>query len=236
MLAVDKRFNHKLDSNKKLELEYDERLPAAVLEWAKLHEALQWKWRNSWMNQDGEILEYYSNNDHFWLTDLSISNAFTIPSLNKTLIEFGQENQGNFKLAFEYQTGLDNPQVYINDIPTGWNLYARSFSDFVFTQIFDWQFRLENLPEWETEIGYYEMLDIKNIDDIEIYLRHLRPEVSNEYTWMGDENRMRRYSKSDYERLILYGTDDDCSLEIFGADKMTTRNFFEEVKRNLRNK
>lgn len=233
LLKIGKRFTTDSQQHSEKELIIDELLPESVKEFIKLHEFYNWYWKNKWSTKTHELLEFYSNNDLFWITTLNISEKIIDEKTGKSLIEFGQENQGNFLLAFEFDTNNPDPSVYINDSSNNWNLYFQTFSDFVYCQIFEWQFKLGFLPGWETELGYYETSDLSSPEEILLLREKFKEGPSNEYIWEDHSIRITRFYNSDSERVIAYEVNDKISIEVFGIDHSITKQFFKKVMKIL---
>jgi len=180
-----------------------------------------------------ELLEFYSSSEWFWITVLDTNEIEFVLKNGISLIEFGQENQGNFLLAFEFDSKKPDPPVYISDFLGNWNLYFQSFSEFVFSQIFDWQFRLDFLPDWQKDMSYYETSKLKSIKDILSLRERFKEGPSNEYIWEEYSTRVTRFYNSDFERVIVYEANDEISLEVLCINKLTTKQFFKKVKKIL---
>lgn len=115
-------------------------MPSAFVDWAKL--------------DDGSLLQKYSNDDHFWFDEPPA--LVTTPDKVRGLL-FHRENQGNCDWIVALDEG-DDPRVlmaWLGRPP--WVVYADRFSDAVFAQVFDWQYKLEFRPDDPNykEITYY---------------------------------------------------------------------------------
>jgi hypothetical protein len=116
-------------------------IPASYQEWCAL--------------KFGEpLLKLFSNMDCFYLSSpkIRVDNTWGLCA------EFMSENQNNFDLAVVLD-GSEDPCVIFKWLDGRCMQYASSFSDYVFAQIFDWQFSLEELePAQVEEAGMMDRL------------------------------------------------------------------------------
>ena len=107
-------------------------IPASFREWAAFGGA--------------SICQRFSNSDNF--SDLE-AKLFTLEA-GKRGLSFATESQGNFDLVCLLD-GTDDPPVlfgWLGQEP--WVKYAETFSDAIFCQVFDWQYKLDfrgDVPE-----------------------------------------------------------------------------------------
>ncbi|MCU0542953.1 MAG: hypothetical protein MUE44_12265 [Oscillatoriaceae cyanobacterium Prado104] len=175
-------------------------LPAAYIEWAQLG--------------GEELLERYSNDDRFHFGE---SEIVTTPEGVKGLW-FHQENQGNFTMIVALDRGDDPPVLYSDIGQPPWIVYTEKFSDFVFAQIFDWQYKLEFDTESDEKwIVYTGNIDLKTSKRVSI-LRDLFEELVTTNFIIDDEPfTVYRFWKSLQERIsVIIIPDGTASIEISG--------------------
>jgi hypothetical protein len=108
-------------------------IPASYREWCAL--------------KIGEpLLKLFSNMDRFYLASpkIRVDNTWGLCA------EFMSENQSNFDLAVVLD-GSEDPCVIFTSFDGKCRQYTQHFSDYVFAQIFDWQFRLEEVDPIQVE-------------------------------------------------------------------------------------
>ncbi len=233
LLKIDNRFSTEPVSE--IPRDFNARFndfPSSVKEWLHLQYTHDWWWKNNYMEEPAEILEFYSNNDPFFLSKTDISNKFKTKDEKLNFISFSHENQGNYTLAFEVQDGLENPPVYISENNDKWNLYFNSFSEYVYSQIFDYQFLLMLLPDWQTEFGYSESIEIKNDEQLQKIIDDLIPGPSNQISLFGEPlTYIFRYFKTEKSRLIIYKHESKYSGEVYGINALEINKFHKEISR-----
>lgn len=126
-------------------------LPAAFVEWAQF-------------DPEGALLRKYSNGDRFRMQKPKLVELDGIG----VGLSFMSENQNNFDLVIALEQG-DDPPVYFGWIGRApWTRYADTFSDAVFAQLFDWQYRLEFRSEspdegFVTTYGHFSCRDMSPV-------------------------------------------------------------------------
>jgi hypothetical protein len=120
-------------------------LPSAYTEWASIHSA-------------ADLLHRFSNSDDFWFTPRE--EDFLSTDKGEILL-FSRESQGNFELGVLVSTSKVDPPVLFSDYRRDrWTQYCSRFTDALFTQIFDYQFRIFLDQNGNPEVDYYETLDV----------------------------------------------------------------------------
>lgn len=175
-------------------------LPAAYLEWAQLG--------------GKKILEKYSNNDWFHFGE---SDIVTTPEGIKGL-EFHQENQGNFTMIVALEQGDDPPVLFAWIEQPPWIVCTEKFSDFVFSQIFDWQHKLKFDPDSdEAWIGYTGNIDLKTSKCLSILRERFEELTTTNYLIDDESYIVYRFWKSLQERIyVMIKPDGKASIEISG--------------------
>jgi hypothetical protein len=159
-------------------IENDIILPAAFLEWAQLG--------------GGEILETYSNTDRFYFGRPEI---VTIADGRRGLL-FHVESQGNFQMIVALDEGDDPPVLYswLGDPP--WVQYTRRFSDFVFTQVFDFEYRVR-------EDGFFNDFMLRSNGCIETLRERFEEKVPSVFLVDDEVIRASRFMRDRNERVTL---------------------------------
>lgn len=185
-------------------------LPAAYLEWAEL-------------DPGGRLLAKYSNQDDFCIDEPRLEAT---PDGGRGLL-FWEENQGNCHWIAALDHG-DDPPVFVVFDSKDWAVFADRFSDCVYAQIFDWQYRLELGGPYGPEITYYGHLKLKTERCLDT-LRHLfTPCV---VTQASKGLVQYRFQKSLTERLTVTvgGRRPQIGIEITGDDKEQIRHLEAEL-------
>jgi hypothetical protein len=223
ILKTDKRF--KTEQSEKCILENPKtisELPQAVWEWICLQNQPQWRWGE---NKD-QILRFYSNDDHFWINEQLIwkeneEGSFLDEGLK--IVDFATENQNNFLLGIVWNGNPDPAVMYTDYQEQRWVTYTNSFSEFIYIQIFDWQFKLSGKhPNWRKEIDEYGYIELKNTSDaLEKFNHSYKKEPSNQYFWENEDIKVYRYSVNKTQRLIVYTSNqkDFMGVEILCLNK-----------------
>lgn len=162
-------------------------LPASYVEWARYDR--------------GELLERYSNDDHF---------SFDEPTILKTdaglqALVIHRENQGGFQAAVPLGQGDDPPVLFAWCGRPPWIHAAKSLSDYLFAQVFDWQHQLvfsEVNPEFK------EMASSSRIEfgagGIETFVgQDFAESVSTSFIVEGLVYKVRRFQSPSDERVIV---------------------------------
>ena len=189
-------------------------LPPSYREWCKL--------------TIGEpALRFFSNMDSFFLTSPRLREDEEFG----TCVEFMRENQGNYELAIALDSSDDPPVVY------SWCAgkrvrHAATFSDYVFTQIFDWQFKIEDIEaqgvaiegitdRYDPRAGRENTIQIGSVDDLrEVAALFPNRGPTTTYYVEGDRYSEDRYWGSNDQRLRLIAnhTDGTTLLTLFGTE------------------
>ncbi|HAI77345.1 MAG TPA: hypothetical protein DCM08_14010 [Microscillaceae bacterium] len=196
-------------------------IPQAVWEWICLQNQPAWQWGASEERKEN-ILRFYSNDDHFWINEHLIWEAneegsFVYEGLK--IVDFATENQNNFLLGI-VADGHPDPQVMYTDYQEKrWVPYVHSFSDFIYAQIFDWQFKLTGKrPYWRKEIDHYGYFKLKYDPMVyENLNQRYTIEPSSQLFWEEEDIQICRYSIKKTQRLVVYSSNrkDYMGIEVY---------------------
>jgi hypothetical protein len=181
-------------------------LPAAYVEWCKI--------------DDGSLLYKYSNQDNFWFDPRGLEDYEGIRG-----IAFHQENQGNFTVVIPVDQG-DDPPVYFGwvDSPP-WVECAKSFSDYLYAQIFDCQYKLAFEEDGYPYITDYVSIELRSDRCLVKFREWYEEVVTTQFEIEGTHYTQYRFLKSPKERIIVSvvkGTS-GCSLQITGDKNLTSQ-------------
>lgn len=181
LLAVDGPFHtHPVDDLLSWAAEQGMVLPAAYLEWASIDR--------------GALLSKYSNDDWF---------CFESPELVTTPagecgLNFETENQGNYDKIVLLDHG-ENPPVLFRWVgEAAWVRHAASFSECVYAQVFDWQYRLEFNqadPSYK-EIAYYGSIKLASARSIDLLRDQFTETVSTRFIIEGCRYTVYRFYRT----------------------------------------
>lgn len=240
LLELDKRFNTQVQNIPEITVKNPNKLPESVYEWAILHHHLGWAWKDEWMKAPEDILHFYSIGDFFWYNhqftkaiDFDDPDVETYAYKNQVLIPFATENQNNFYLAYILDGSPDPTVFYSAYHREQWVPYTRSFSDFVFAQIYDWQFQIDFLPNWEKEIGLYKSLDFESKEQYETLLADCTREPSTYYYWNGQEGETHRFSFNPEERIVVFVYDNRISAQIMALDFARAKDIKQDLESRM---
>lgn len=185
-----------------------------LIEWEKANNIVLPAAYVEWMQLGGkQLLEKYSNSDNFFFGDEIVTTPEGVKGL-----EFHQENQGNFIMIVALEQGDDPPVLFAWLDRPPWIVYAKKFSDYVFAQIFEWQYKLEFDPDTdEGWICYTGDIDLKTSKCLST-LRDRFEEVTTTNFIVDDEYyTVYRFWKSLLERIsVIMIPDGTVSIEISG--------------------
>lgn len=172
-------------------------LPAAFVEWAE-------------MDPEGNLLSRFSNCDSFdWM------NVGELPDGRKALY-FHKEHQGNFDAACLLDSGEDPPVIFIW-YDGQWVNSCSKFSNYIFTQIFDWQHKLlfdEN--DQVLDLNYRQILlnSAKAVEHLSIY----EEMPSNSLAIDDTITIIRRFQSPDNARATVQYSSIPNDIHIGGAE------------------
>ncbi len=170
--------------------EFARKLPDAYMYWASSSEA-------------ASVLHKFSNTDKFWF---SPNDDDVVSTADGDILLFCRESQGNFELGVLLDAADADPPVLYSDFRgERWTQYCDRFTDAIFTQIFDWQYRLAFDEKWGAEIDYYETVDVPFRDDTLAALRDAYTEHPKSHWFMETPRDATtwRFSTPDDERILL---------------------------------
>lgn len=172
-------------------------LPQAFLEWAEF-------------DPTGSILSRFSNCDSFnWM------KVASLPDGRKGLF-FHTENQGNFDAVCLLDEGDDPPVIFLW-VYGQWVESCSKFSDYIFTQVFDWQHKLEFDENGNALYLKHREISLKSAKALEL-LTNYQEKPSN--AWVVDDAIMqaRRFqSKSNARATAQYQSVSFSEISISGA-------------------
>lgn len=176
--------------------------PAAFLEWSDY-------------DQTG-ILRKYSNCDHFDFDEPSVVQLDD----GRSGLLFHKENQGNFSMLALLNEGDDPPVLFRWAGRAPWIEHSAKFSDFVFAQLFDWQYLLDFSGDYP-EMAYTGGFRISNKKCVDYFRENYTEEVATHVLIDDREYTTLRF----YRRLDLrvncgyYEENSECGIKITGKQK-----------------
>jgi hypothetical protein len=181
----------------------DVALPAAFVEWAHL--------------DDGSLLRKFSNDDWFWFDEPTI----VVTPDGVRGLAFNTENQNNFDRIVALDADDDPPVLYAWVGEPPWIRNAERFSDAVYAQIFDWQYKLEfksDDPSYK-EIDYTGSISLPAASRcVDVFRRCYEETVTTRYMVDDASCTEYRFLKSPLERFTVRIEDStgDAEIEISG--------------------
>jgi hypothetical protein len=191
------------------------RIPAAFLEWAQF--------------DDGSLLQKYSNDERFWFDKPEL--VVTPEGVHGLL--FNQENQGNFNRLVCLDQGDDPPVLFAWIGRPPWVKNADRFSDFVYAEVFDWQYWLEFKPDDSAykEIAYYGELNFKSDGCLASLRNRYEETVTTSFIADGARYTEYRFIKSPVLRLtVLSAADGSTNIRVTGRPMEAVKAFEAEMK------
>lgn len=193
-------------------------LPAAFLEWATF--------------DDGSLLTKYSNDDWFWFD----SPEVVVTPNGVRGLRFHSENQNNFDRLITLDHG-DDPSVlfaWLGRPP--WVTNAERFSDAVFSQVFDWQFRLEFKPDDPNykEIACTREIHLKTDGCIPLLRHHYEESVTTRLIVEDDYYTEYRFLGPQAQRLtVTVANGRSTTISVTGRPFEQVNAVYEELKSKL---
>lgn len=154
-------------------------------------------------SEAADLLHKYSNTDKFWFKPRDKDIVSTAAG---EILLFNRESQGNFELGVLLDSVESDPPVLYSDFRgSRWTQYCDRFTDAIYTQIFDWQYRLVFDDEWGADIDYYETVDVPFRHDTLAALRSAYTEHPQTHWFMEtpDDATTWRFSTPAGERILL---------------------------------
>lgn len=194
-------------------------LPRAFLEWAAF--------------DDGSLLRKYSNDDWFNFRGFDESAIVVTPDGVRAL-KYHTENQNNFDCAVVLDRGDGDPPVlfgWLGGPP--WVTYAARFSDAVFAQVFDWQYRLEFRPDDPAykEIAPTGEISLASDRCVRVLREQYEEAVSTRILADGRAYSEYRFHKSPELRVTVQVADDrSTELRVTAASTEGVRAFEGELR------
>jgi hypothetical protein len=158
-----------------------ESIPAAYLQWCRF-------------DGSGERLRKFSNMDKFFLLEPRPSELED----HSPLLCFKSENQDNYRLAVPLVESGEpaDPPVYFSWVHAPWTLYCDSFSEYVFTQIFDHQHAID---ADEPFLGYLKLdFDLAALD---VLKRSLKRAPTTRFAIDGVDYTEHRFFRKPSQRI-----------------------------------
>ncbi len=205
-------------------------LPTAYREWCEL-------------NVGEALLRLFSNMDQFYL----MSPDLRRDSIWGQYAQFMSENQNNFELAILLD-GTPDPAVIFSWLDGKRVQYTLRFSDYVFVQLFDWQFQLEDadldllnssaMTDLFNPVLHREKtFEVHYSDDILVQLSdlpnrgpsntfYIKDETYVEHRfWTSSDARLRILIKESQETALVhtFGTESINSLYLDLKERLTDR-------------
>ena len=187
-------------------------LPKAYIEWASSPEA-------------STILHKYSNTDKFWFKPTKKDIVSTDAG---DIVLFTRESQGNFSMGVLLDTGNPDPPVMYSDYHAErWIQHCERFSDALFAQIFDWQYRLCFDEDGYAEIDFSKTFNVKSCDDTLAGLRDAYTEhpATQWFFETDQDSTVWRFSTPEGERILLSldpgssKSTDKCWIEVLAPEE-----------------